>query len=124
MCVFVSRVDKQSAARGGSCGSSQVSISEREETKSPEGQEAASAHGTRSPNKTTDSTKVDGVNVSHDIKLMLIFTMSRCILLDMELVVGILSDFIKCKAKGFCYAPQNKLQAMQTDYKLSTVGWI
>lgn len=120
----MSRVDKQSAARAGSCGSSQVSISEREETKSPEVQEAASAHGTRSPNKTTDSTKVDGINVSHDIKLMLIFTMSRCILLDMELVVGILSDFIKCKAKGFCYAPQNKLQAMQTDYKLSMVGWI
>lgn len=124
MCVFVSRVDKESAARGGSCGSSQVSISEEEETKSPEGQEAASTHGARSPNKTTDSTKVDGVSVSHDIKLMLIFTMPRCMLLDMELVVGILSHFIKCKAKGFCYAPQNKLQAMQTDYKLSTVGWI
>lgn len=123
MCFFVSRVDKQSAARGGSCGSSQVSISEREETKSPEGREAASANGTRSPNKTTDSTKVDEVNVSHDIKLI-IFTMSCCILLDMELVVSILSDFINCKARGFCYAPKNKLQAMQTDYKLSTVGWI
>lgn len=115
-------MDKQSSARGGSYESSQVSISERQESKSPEGHEAASAHGTRSPNKITDSTKVDGVNVSHDV--MLILTMSRCILLDMELVVGILSDFIKSKDKGFCYAPQNKLQAMQRDYKLSTVGWI
>lgn len=124
MCVFVSRVDEQTAAGGGSCGSSQGSISEREETKSPEGREAASVHGTRSPNKTTDSTKVDGVNVCRDVKLMLIFTMSCCILLDVESVVSILSDFVKCKAKGFCYAPQNKLQAMQTDYKLSTLGWI
>lgn len=94
MCVFVSRVDKQTAAREESCGSSQVSISEREETKSPEGRQAASAQGTRSPNKTTDSTKVDGVIVCRDVKLMLIFTMSCCILLDVELVVGILSDFI------------------------------
>lgn len=91
LCV---REGKQSAQRKRSYGSPLVSIAEREETECREGLEPDAAERiTNSPNSTTDNIEVRGITVHRGTKLMYIFSMSVCIILQ-SILLNIETEFI------------------------------